>query len=819
MSTKDCIVGKGERGVVKAALATEASDLFTSIKEGLSELMSDADAAAQAGVRTVEEMEARLARKKANRAKMAQMASTLSKQLQDFRGEDGVADPGRALLRLITRDLKDKTEGVSNTWNRGIAVEAVAHSLAERFLEQTRPKWAGLNRGKARLESVIRSAFGEQTDEASEAAWGAADTAMNYLRERFNRAGGQIKFRKDHGPPQMTDMRAVARVTPDEYTDFLLPRLAPEKMYHPETGKLGLNPEELRHWVAQLHEKLRTNGWAGTTPGFTRKRRALANAHMDARWLVFKDADSYFSYQQRFGTPDIYDAITSHMQNMSREIGLMEILGPDPDAMVVYLKQSAEKQVALEGLDAARLEKQFHTFDTIQAEQTGAALTPVGGREGWANVAGAGRNLLVSAILGGSAITSLSDLQTRAIARTMAGMPNFGKSLRDLMRLFVPRSTADKRFAVRQMLMAESATSMALAQHRYLGETVGPMWSRVFADVTLRVSGLTPLTEAGRHLFGLDLQAHFADYVGRAFTDLPTMTQAMLQRYGIDAAQWARLTPDDLIDHGGTRFLDMRKFYETKEDLAIKFHELMIAEREFASPVKQPRARSMWRFGKSGTFLGEVSNSMAMLKTFPTSMFMLHVMRTFFSDMPTRYRAAVASQLMIGMTLFGALATQMHEITKGRDPRRMDDPFFWVESMTRGGGLGIAGDFLFSDASQYGSSPWDELGGPLTGLVGDAYDLTLGNVWEAAHGEEPRVGKDVAHFLRRYTPGSSIWYLRLALERKVFDELARRLDPEAQRQFQRQIRARRREKGQRYWWAPGRPEPSRAPDLSKAGRS
>ena len=816
MSAKDCLAAKAQLGLINRALAKEAADFFDSSRKKLDGTMSAADADVQAGLRMQEEMVAQLARKKENRARMAALAVKLKDEIGAFRNEKGVADPGRAMLRLITRDLADKTEGVSNTWARAETVEGVAHSIAEAYLERTKPRLVPLRR-RANGERVIRAAFGEAAEDADKVAWEAADQAMDYLRRRFNRAGGAIKFRKEHGPPQMSDMRAVARVSSEEFRDVVRPLLAPEKMYHPQTGHLGLSEADLDKLLPHLHEKIRTNGWAGTTPTFTRARQSLANRRMDARFLVFKDADSYFAYQGQFGTPDVHEAITSHLHGMSREIGQMEILGPNPDAMITYLKQVGERQAALEGLNTGTLQRAHHTFDSIHNEQTGAAMVPVGGREGFAAGFAATRNVLVSAILGSSAITGLTDLQTRAMTRQMAGISNnFGKRIRDIMRLFVPRSPADRRLAVRQGLLAESYTAQAHAQHRYIGETVGPRWSRIWADVVLRVSGLTPLTQSGRHTFGLDMLGHFGDYTGRSFTKLPDITQRMLSRYGIDAAQWARLSPNDLIEHGGTNFLDMRKFYETKEDLAIKFHELILTEREFAVPMKNPRARSFYRFGKPGTIWGEVSNNVAMLKTFPTMMLMLHVARLFKSEMTTKNRMVLASELFVGVTLFGTFATQMHEIARGRDPRKMDDPGLWLEGVLRGGGGGIIGDFLFHDMSQYGESWWKQLGGPLTAASVDVANLTLGNVWQAANGQKPRVGRELARFLKRYTPGSSIWWMRLALERKIWDNLARLVDPEATKQFSRRIRTRQKDHDQQYWWPPGQAEPSRKPDLAEA---
>ncbi|MGZ7246656.1 hypothetical protein ACXWO4_11400, partial [Streptococcus pyogenes] len=66
---------------------------------------------------------------------------------------------------------------------------------------------------------------------------------------------------------------------------------------------------------------------------------------------------------------------------------------------------------------------------------------------------------------------------------------------------------------------------------------------------------------------------------------------------------------------------------------------------------------------------------------------------------------------------------------------------------------------------------------------------------------------------KRYTPGTSLWWARLALERQVFDRLQEIADPNAYRKRQSNMRKQEREKGNSYWWAPGERTPDRAPQF------
>lgn len=149
----------------------------------------------------------------------------------------------------------------------------------------------------------------------------------------------------------------------------------------------------------------------------------------------------------------------------------------------------------------------------------------------------------------------------------------------------------------------------------------------------------------------------------------------------------------------------------------------------------------------------------------------------------------------------------------------MDDPKFWAAAAMQGGGAGIVGDFLFSPESRFGQDPLTTLLGPSVGLAGDTLSLTLDNAKQFAYGEDVDFARDVVRFMRQYTPGSSIWYARLAIEREIFDQLDLMADQgNARKAWRRMLRKRQKEYGQGYWWRPGESAlwddgPDRAPDL------
>ncbi len=171
------------------------------------------------------------------------------------------------------------------------------------------------------------------------------------------------------------------------------------------------------------------------------------------------------------------------------------------------------------------------------------------------------------------------------------------------------------------------------------------------------------------------------------------------------------------------------------------------------------------------------------------------------------------ASISIGMTVMGALAVQMKAIAQGKDPRDMTDPKFWGAAFVQGGGAGILGDFLYAPLARYDQSLGQSLLGPTVGLADDLYRLTLGNIAQEAEGKESNFAAEAVRFARRNTPGTTLWYSRLATDRLLFDQLQMALDPQYAQRFARMESRARREYGQEFWWRPGDLEPSRGPAL------
>jgi hypothetical protein len=301
-----------------------------------------------------------------------------------------------------------------------------------------------------------------------------------------------------------------------------------------------------------------------------------------------------------------------------------------------------------------------------------------------------------------------------------------------------------------------------------------------------------------------------------------------MERYNIGSEQWDVIRSTDPYDERGAKFIRPTDLMDRadvdealREDVATRFLEMINTETNFAVPSNSLRGR-VFLTGETqpGTVSGEISRSFAMYKNFGVTVVNTHLMRGMQLE-GAGTKGAYFANLIISTTMMGALALQLKEMSKGRDPRDMfgdgeETAKFWFAAFMQGGGLGIFGDFLNSGTNRFGGGFAETVAGPVAGFVDDTLKLTVGNLYQAATGQDTNAAGELVKFTQRYLPGSSLWYSRLALERKVWDQLQLMTDPKARSKMRRAETRARREFGQEYWWGPGDSAPSRLPDIAGA---
>jgi hypothetical protein len=599
----------------------------------------------------------------------------------------------------------------------------------------------------------------------------------------------------------------------------ILPLLDPARMRDPLTNA-PMTPARFEQGLRASYDAIATDGFSKLTPSGAAGGGALANTRAEHRFLIFRNAEAWLAYQDRFGASDPFSAMMAHVDGMARDIAAIEVLGPNPAATLRYMEDIALKDAAQRDAQAGgsrtmdrtrrQLAEARHMYDAIR----GTANAPINGAIG-RSFAGL-RSFLVSAQLGSAAISALTDLNFQRIAARHAGI-SYARVLGQYARLLNPVSAGDRELAVRLGLIAEGWASVASSAMRYVGEVAGSEVTRRLSDFVLRASFLEPWTQAGRWAFGMEFMGFLARHAGQGFNDLPPALQRTFARYGLTAAHWKVLRNTPLYAHGGAQFL--RPADVADRALGTRLLEMIQGETAFAVPAASVRGAVAITGGtRPGTLLGELARSVAMYKNFGVTLVMTHILRGLQSRGLGR-RGMYFADLLISTTIAGALALQLKEIAKGRDPREMfgkHAPEFWGAALLQGGGLGIFGDFLFSDVNRFGGGLPETVAGPVVGFLNDVRRLTLGNLVQLPGDKPTNAGRELVNFLRRYTPGGSIWYARLGYERLILDRLQELADPQAARRFRALEGRARRDFDQAYWWRPGRALPDRGPAFQRA---
>jgi len=821
MSFKDCIVNGQREGNITTEQAEELNKIYDQLFIQFSKNDTPENAGIRAGKETFDQVKYNAMHKR--RVKLLQLRAWKQAliNIDEYPG-----DPGKAYQAIIAND---NIGTFSNLEGRRASLRNQYFGMLTKLLNEYGRNAVGNVRNKSSINQMVKEIFepGSTGNKNAREIAEAVTKVFEKARITANEYGMRIPKLDNYGLPQLHHVLNIRVAGRDEWKKFIKPLLNPAKMINEQTG----NPhtvESLEFALDEVFETIISEGSNKLKPGkmSVYGKSSLSNRRQEHRFLQFKDADSWIQYQERYGEPNAFNVINNHIDKMTSDIAELQILGPNPTTMMKAIETEILRRATnIDKLGGNRnavnkAQTQIAKAQSYYDAYTSRNNTPVDGRI--ANIMAGTRHLIQSAFLGSASISAITDMQNMRIASRLAGLPQI-KVLKNYFKMLNPLSFKEKAMLGNRLgLIAENYISTTILNARYFGETTGPNITTRISDTVMRVSGLAPMTQAGRQAFGMEFLAHFGSQVNKQFDELDDLLQKNLERYGLTSDDWNLIRKTELYEDNNVKFLDYQKIQEIEgipkdkaEDIASKVLEMIVTETETAIPSSTLRARASLVGGaKPGTFVGELGRSMAMFKNYPVTVMHTHFMRYMKIKDPKR-RVSIVADYIIGVTLMGGLALQAHQVTRGRDPRPMNTPEFWVQALLQGGGLGIFGDFLVSTTSRGGRGLEETVAGPVVGAIGDIGRLTIGNVIELASGKDTNFGRELTRYMAQYTPGASVWYLRLAFERIILDNIQKFVDPKAQRSFRKRERY-YREFNQDYYWSPGQTFPSRPPNLGTA---
>lgn len=775
--------------------------------------------------------------------------SYLDNNASRFKG--GIASVGGE-IEALKRILSFYSDGKSGT----LSIESTANSIRDEALGQimdvfdvTQGRMMGLFTNKEGVLALVRELRGQSSGNADAAK--AAQTfrgTADRLRQRFNRAGGNIGRLEDWGMPQSHSQQLVARAGKKQWVQDYI-SWVDRNRYTNVDGTL-MSDVELSEFLENAWDSIATNGANKLEPGKISGHGLRANRGSQERQIHFKDAESYIAAQQKYSDTPMLQTITGYVDRMARDIALVETLGPNPNQMMKYWSDAAMKVMKeRRPKDSGKIDADVTRLETLYNEVSGAQSAI--GSQALAEGFDSYRSLNVGSRLGSAVLTAaLTDPASMAVTAVHNGIP-VNRVFMNELRTLNPANAVDRRQALRAGLGIQQFLGAinrfgtdGLARDSEVSGKIA-RYSQSAAAGVMRLSGMNAVTRAGQQAFGTVMMDSLGSLTRGAYSlsalakkggalDSDARLARRLQSYGITDAEfdvWKMAQPEDWRGLGDS-VLTPESIYRLsdqelepmanaqgvsttvlRERAATRLLAVVGAETNMAviEPGARERAAMYGSFNqRRGTWSAEMWRSALQFKAFPISMMMRHGQRAL-GQQSTAAKVGYIAGLVSLTTVFGALALQAGEVATGRDPRDMTDLRFWTAAFLKGGSLGIYGDFLFADYTKYGGSLAGIAGGPILGDLETFGKATLGNIQRAGEGKEAS-GAAAVQLLKGKLPFANFLYTKAITDRMIFNQLQEMASPGYLRRMERRAR---KEFKQDYFASPdGRR--LRAPDLLRS---
>jgi len=704
----------------------------------------------------------------------------------------------------------------NNVMSVASATEANRHQTLAGLAEHAEPflpKWMGFDEGNSRMALVFKELHGEDSGNSQAKAYAKA-LADNFesLRKRFNAAGGKIGKLTDWAHPQAHSAYLVFKMGKDNWINFIQPKLKRDR-YVNEDGTL-FTDDQFNEFLGNAWKSISYDGELKGEIGATQGTGAKANAHSQNRELHFADAGSYLDYHQALGEKSLHATLISHIDQMSKDIALVETLGPNAKHQFDWWNDYAKKADGNAGVSPEKTKSNRIYNERLFNEVAGVQES--GGAFKFGRFMNAMRSLNLIA-LGSSSILTITDLNSMMLTAHYNNMPQSKMLIEHLRAL----SDADSRRSARRLGIGIDAYSGVVLRHAQ--EQLANGYASKVGGATVRLSGMPFITEANRQAFSITMM-DAVHHVVSTHADLASIDKTdarMLFTHGIneaDFAIWKQAIPETWVD-GESKLLTTNAILKVPgidakilRKSADKFMAMVLDEQNMAVAVPGARERTIMNMGTiKNTYLGEISRAFWQFKSFGLSYFNNNLQRAISLDSKSS-GAAYAAMFMAQGLLLGAVAVQLKEVVNGRDPLEMDSGRFGLKALLASGGLGLFGDFLFSESTQHGTSYLGAAAGPTISKAEQLLQLTVGNSTRAARGEKTHVGAEALRLGNSMNPLGTLWFTKSAFNHMVLQNLQESLSPGYLRRMTQRAQ---REFGQSFYWKPGEALPSRSPEFSK----
>jgi len=804
--------------------------------------LTESERLSQAGEYAAKQIMAELA-KKQQRAALQILAASKHQAAIDDMATRGI-DSQDAINRLLV-NYYDGKSGVESLDSRAKSVRVEALSQLQEAFGALNGRWLGFISDKAAMREFAKVVHGDlrNADPEMIAAAQAWRDVTTQLRERFNRAGGDVGLLDDWGLPHHHSLGRITKAGKAAWVADTAPMLNRDR-YVNEDGSL-MNDQQLNEFLGHSYDSIVLDGankHEFGTPKFGGGARA--NRGSESRMIHFKDGEAWADYQERFGDKGMLDVMTGHIRSITTDIAMVEVMGPNPEAAWKMLQSDAKARDVIAGKDVEKAGKHEGRNAALWAEATGQNQ-PVSANT--ANLWRAYRNLNVASLLGGTVMSAITDGATmtmQANAHGLAVRKVFGRQLKGLVSSKDRAVARDLGLGIDEWLNSINRfNDDGLVESSGWSNTAMKLSERAGSAV-MRVSGLNALTAANKAAFSKMLLAKYGEVTrSMDWSAIDPNTKKFLEGSGVTEQDWRIWKMSDTLDDAGSQYLhatsilraDDAKVLEviapdvarTPENIAAYKDTIQRAKTDAASrlmshvldeqglAVLEAGAREKAKlYGKTekGTWQGEFFRSLLQFKSFTAAFMMRHGTRMMAQE--TRASKAIYGIKLLALTtIFGGIAVQLANLVAGRDPDDMTSPDFLWKSMLKGGGMGIYGDVINGGMTKGNTGFTASMLGPIVADMDRLAKIGNSGYRDFAGEGNSSAANEAYKLLKGHLPMQNLWYTKAATDRLLFNQMQEMINPGyLRRQEQRQ-----REKfDTSYWWNQDEMTPDDMPDFEKA---
>lgn len=805
MSVRSCLDKMVKQKRITPAQATAADALWRRYQGQFSLDMPAAQADAAAALQAARTMQA------ASRQKKHQVAMQVQRQTAaEQEAHAHPFGPAAGGMAVLTRDIY--RQGGMNVDTRAQWAREVLFSKFNSGIEAYKSQFAGLKQNTAGVRNMVAELFGvDSGDIVAKAAAKGWQDATEWGAKTVQSAGKIFEENENWRLPQFWSADRVRRFgMGEEFRRDILNAVQSGglQVFDKERLEFASAPDRIRALVEKASRDIITE--AGAAPAFSKETRTFHFAEGRAGF------DAYMALQEKYGAGrDLFATLTGHIGAMAREIGLADVLGPHHAATAAMLAKNAKAWEAMgkPGQAGVRPARWLGLESAGAIERTYSVLS--GRASGvdnamWGGILGSARSLLAASSLGSAVVpATIGDSVTTLLAARYNGMDG-GAVLKRAIETIFTENPQMQQDAARLLVTGHAVSDHAVSTLRYTDQMFTPELVRKTADFVIRASGLQAWTEGVKKAFTMEMLGYIARNADRAMPQLDAPLRMFLDRYRITAADWDHLRSLPPTEFQGAKFFDSS--LAISDEKVRKLYEGVLQERALAVLEPDARVRNVTTQGaQAGTFLGEVARSVTMFQSFSFTMIATHMHALAIRDGVAGNRAMNNALFYLSHILAGAAVVQARQMLQGKDPIDMSRPKFWWQASVQGGGLGFYGDLIGGTTAAADRSVVGKFAGPIGGLIDDAGQA----VSAAVQGKPSAIGKGI-DLVKHITPGSNLWFSRLATDRLVYDQIHRAIDPTYAEGFARREQRMMKEYGQSFWFRPGETSPARPPDLSAA---